>query len=338
MTTTPDFDALTADLRAVDELRCNAYTTAVANAHTRGDLDDATASEIFAELLARVPAQNDTIRDLVLSAAEAGQKPTPLHSWDFRGLAPDTLPTGWKAYGPTGSSLVVGGMERWGQNGGRTGWYRGTTDLGYTADGITLPWEPDPRGGLRCGYLTTDYGGPVIPAHCRVEFDGRWDYGTSGLWAAIGWLCASDGGAGRAEVDISEYLPSHSTTGVSHVLHGKVKGATQYNLASKYLGRKGNTYAATGWDWSAPHTHWFEARPVDGTTRLAWGVDDVEMEAFTGAELAAKGVDWTLPVGWTIDVCTESEGNGGGKLDPTYTGGRSLTLTAVRVWDLTGDA
>ena len=329
-------DALTDDLNAAAELRCKALTAAVANARTRGDIDDAQARTIFDRLVDLVPAQNDAVRDAVLAAATTPTAPEPLHSWDFRSLAPGTLPDGWRAYGLTGSAYTVGGMEKWGQNGGRTGWYRGLTDLGYTSDGIKLPWEPDPRGGLRCGYVTTDYGGPVLPARCRVEFDGYWDAGTPGLWAAIGWLCASDGGASRAEVDISEYLPAHSLTGVSHVLHGKVNGVTQYNFGTRYLGRRSNTYAASGWDWSQPHTHWFEARPEAGTTRLAWGVDDVEMEAFTVAELAAVGVDWTLPAGWTIDVCTESEGTGGGKLDPAYEGGSSLTLTAVRVWDLTG--
>ena len=72
--------------------------------------------------------------------------------------------------------------------------------------------------------------------------------------------------------------------------------------------------------------------------RLSWGIDEHTMESFTHDELLKAGVDWTLPQGWTIDSCTESEGAGGGKLDPTYKGGASMTLQAVRVWDLTGEA
>lgn len=265
--------------------------------------------------------------------------PPLLHSWDFRGLTPGTLPGNWRCYGKRADALTVSN-EKWGQVNGRTGWYRGLEDFRYTDDGIVFPWEPDPRGGLRCGYLTTDYGGPIIPALCRVEFTGRWDAGIRGLWAALGWLCASDGGAGRAEVDVSEYLPAHSLTGVSHVLHGRVAGETRYNFGTRYLGRRSNSYPLPeGVDLGEFHTHWFEARPltdlgVAGNVRLAWGIDDHEMETFTIEDLRAAGVDWTLPAGWTIDSCTESEGGGGGTLDPSYTGGASMTLQQVRVFDL----
>lgn len=316
---------------AVAEGRCHDGLVAVVGQYAPGAERDAA--------IVTLAATNEAWRDQLLALIDppAPTGPPLIHDWDFRGLTPGTLPAGWRCYGQQPSPDTVSN-EKWGQNGGRTGWYRGLDDLRYTAEGLVCPWEPDPRGGLRCGYLTTDYGGPIIPALCRVEFTGRWDAGIRGLWAALGWLCASDGGAGRAEVDVSEYLPSHSLTGVSHVLHGRVEGVTRYNFGTRYLGRRSNSYPLPdGVRLDEEHTHWFEARPDGGTVRMSWGIDEHTMESFTLGELRAAGVDWTLPAGWTIDSCTESEGGGGGKLDPNYSGGASMTLQRVRVWDLTGE-
>ena len=322
--------------KSIAEAKCLGSLVAIDTAHKAGELTDAERDRLLEGLVPLHEAHNREVAELVRLVCEP-PVPKPLHDWDFRHLAPGTLPVGWRCYG-TRTDFATVSNERWGQNGGRTGWYRGLVDLRWTDDGLVMPWEPDPRGGLRCGYLTTGYGGPVIPALCRVEFDGYWTHGTRGLWAALGWLCASDGGAGRAEVDVSEYLPAHSLTGVSHVLHGRVAGETRYNFGTRYLKRRSNSYVLpAGVDLVDPHTHWFEARPEGGTVRLSWGIDEHTMESFTHDELLKAGVDWTLPQGWTIDSCTESEGNGGGKLDPTYKGGASMTLQAVRVWDLTGE-
>ena len=323
--------------KKIAEAKCLGSLVAIDTAHKAGELTDDEKDRLLDGLVPLYEDHNREVAELVRQVL-APTGPPLIHDWDFRGLTPGTLPAGWRCYGQQPSPLTVSN-ERWGQNGGRTGWYRGMVDLDFSDEGLVFPWEPDPRGGLRCGYLTTDYGGPVIPALCRVEFTGYWTHGIRGLWAALGWLCASDGGAGRAEVDVSEYLPAHSLTGVSHVLHGRVAGTTRYNFGTRYLKRRSNSYPLpAGVRLDEPHAHWFEARPDGDTVRLSWGIDGYVMESFTLAELRASGVDWTLPNGWTIDSCTESEGNGGGKLDPTYKGGASMTLQAVRVWDLTGEA
>ena len=318
-----------------------------------------TRPQFDALLTGLVPLHEEHNREVAELVRLVCEPPAPagpplIHDWDFRDLAPGTLPVGWKHRG----------MPTWGQDKGRVTVYRGLDDCEWTPEGLVMRmpktgrkiqgYDPETKTSATTDeiagtYLTTRAvgGQPAvsIPFFSRVEWEGYWTP-QAGLWFALLWLCAEDGGAGRFEADPNEHLCRFGLDRVMCVIHGRLtdKEGTGYrsNLGTRYL-RHNSNLVGRGIDWSKPHRHQFEIRPLNGgkDAEFVFGVDDRELVRWTTIELRAAGATFAagLPERLVLDSTTQAGGLGGGVPIPAaYKGDGRMVLSRVRVWDLTGEA